>query len=40
MIKFFLGFVLGIVVATHGVEGLVKMMDSGVKTIQDSTRNI
>ena len=34
MVKFAVGFVLGIVVATVGFSGVAKMMDSGVQQVQ------
>ena len=33
MIKIFIGFVLGIVVATTGFSGVLRLMDKGVQEI-------
>jgi hypothetical protein len=40
MIKFFLGFVFGIVVATVGFTGLAGMLDKGVSKIQDQSKEL
>ena len=40
MTKFILGFVLGLVVATVGFSGVARIMDSGVQTIQQTTKEL
>ena len=40
MIKFIVGFVLGLMVATVGVSGITRMMDNGVQTIQKSAEEL
>jgi len=40
MIKLVIGFVLGVFVATVGVSGLVQVMDSGVQTIQQKSKDL
>ena len=40
MVKFILGFVLGIVVATVGFAGITKVLDRGVQTIQQQSKEL
>jgi uncharacterized membrane protein YtjA (UPF0391 family) len=40
MIKFVVGFVLGLVVATVGFSGIARIADSGVQTIQKSAEEL
>lgn len=40
MIKLIIGFVLGVVVATVGVSGIVQVMDNGVQTIQKTSKDL
>lgn len=40
MIKFVLGFVLGIVVSTVGFDGVIRALDNGVGQVQDVGRDI
>lgn len=40
MTKFIVGFVLGLVVATVGFSGVARIMDSGVQTIQETTKEL
>jgi hypothetical protein len=40
MIKFLLGFVLGVVVATVGFAGLAQILDLGVAKIQDQSKEL
>lgn len=40
MIKFFLGFVFGIMVASVGFVGFAQMLDQGVAKIQDQTKEL
>ena len=40
MIKFVVGFVLGVTVATVGFSGMAQIMDSGVQTIQQTTKEL
>ena len=40
MIKLVIGFVLGVVVATVGVSGIVQVMDNGVQTIQQKSKDL
>ena len=39
MVKFSLGFVLGIVVATVGFSGVAKMADQGVAKVQEVAKD-
>jgi hypothetical protein len=40
MIKFAIGFVLGVAVATVGFSGIAQIMDTGVQTIQKSAEEL
>jgi hypothetical protein len=40
MIKFVFGFVLGLAVATVGFSGMARILDSGVQTIQQTTKEL
>ena len=40
MIKLVIGFVLGIVVATVGFSGITKVLDRGVLTIQQQSKEL
>lgn len=40
MSKFILGFVAGLVVATVGFSGIARIMDRGVQTIQDASKEL
>jgi hypothetical protein len=40
MIKFVVGFVLGLTVATVGFSGIARIADSGVQTIQKSAEEL
>jgi len=40
MTKFVIGFVAGIVVATVGFSGITKVLDRGVQTIQQQTKEL
>ena len=40
MIKFALGVVVGIIIATVGISGVTRMMDNGVTKVQDQAREL
>ena len=40
MTKFLVGFVAGLVVATVGFSGMARIADSGVQTIQQTTKEL
>ena len=40
MTKLVIGFVLGIVVATVGFSGIAKVLDRGVQTIQQQSKEL
>lgn len=40
MIKFLLGFVFGVAVASVGFVGLAQILDQGVAKIQDQTKEL
>jgi hypothetical protein len=40
MIKFFLGVVVGIFIATAGVSGIFKVVDKGVTTVKDVSEEL
>jgi hypothetical protein len=40
MIRFVAGFVLGIVVASVGFGGIARMLDRGVETIQNQSKEL
>jgi hypothetical protein len=40
MTKFLIGFVAGLIVATVGFSGVARIMDSGVQTIQQTTKEL
>lgn len=40
MIKFAMGFVLGLVVAAVGFGGIARILDAGVTTIQTQSREL
>jgi len=40
MIKFVIGFVLGLAVATVGFSGMARMLDRGVQTIQQTSKEL
>lgn len=40
MTKFIMGFVTGLVVATVGFGGIARIMDRGVQTIQETSKEL
>ena len=40
MTKFLIGFVAGVIVATVGFSGIARIMDSGVQTIQETSKEL
>jgi hypothetical protein len=40
MMKFITGFVLGVVVASVGFTGIARMLDRGVDTIQQTSKEL
>lgn len=40
MLKFVAGFVLGVVVTTIGFSGVARLLDRGVQTIQETTKEL
>lgn len=40
MMKFIAGFVLGVVVASVGFTGIARMLDRGVDTIQQTSKEL
>lgn len=40
MTKFVLGFILGVAVASVGFTGVARMLDRGVQTIQDQSKEL
>ena len=40
MMKFVAGFVLGVVVTSVGFSGIARMLDRGVQTIQETSRDL
>lgn len=40
MIKFVAGFVLGVVVTSVGFAGIARMLDRGVETIQQTSKEL
>lgn len=40
MMKFVAGFVLGVVVASVGFTGIARMLDRGVDTIQQTSKEL
>ena len=40
MTKLFIGFVLGLVVATVGFSGVARIFDRGVQTIQNTSKDL
>ena len=40
MTRFIVGFVIGLVVATVGFSGVARIMDSGVQTIQETSKEL
>jgi hypothetical protein len=40
MTKFILGFVLGLIVASVGFSGIARIMDRGVQTIQNQSKEL
>ena len=40
MIRFGLGVVVGIIIATVGISGITRMMDNGVTKVQDQAREL
>ena len=40
MMKFVAGFVLGVIVASVGFTGIARMLDRGVDTIQQTSRDL
>ena len=40
MIRFAIGVIVGIFIATVGVSGLTRMMDNGVTKVQDQAREL
>jgi hypothetical protein len=40
MSKFFIGFVLGLMVATVGFSGIARIADRGIQTIQHQSREL
>jgi len=40
MFKIFIGFVLGLIVATVGFSGIARIMDHGVETIKNQSKEL
>lgn len=40
MIKIVIGFILGLVVASVGFGGIARMLDRGVQTIQEQSKEL
>jgi len=40
MTKFIIGFVVGVVVATVGFSGITRVLDRGVQTIQQQSKEL
>lgn len=40
MTKLVIGFVIGVVVATVGFSGIARLLDRGVQTIQQQTKEL
>jgi hypothetical protein len=40
MSKFFIGFVMGLVVASVGFSGIARIADKGVQTIQNQSKEL
>jgi hypothetical protein len=40
MSKFFLGFIMGLVVATVGFGGIARMLDRGVETVKSQSQEL
>ena len=40
MMKFILGFILGLVVSAVGFSGIARMFDKGVQTIQTQSKEL
>lgn len=40
MMKFITGFVLGVIVASVGFTGIARMLDRGVDTIQQTSKEL
>ena len=40
MMKFVVGFILGIVVASIGFSGVARLMDSGVEAVKEKSREL
>jgi len=40
MTKILIGFVIGVVVATVGFSGIARLLDRGVQTIQEQTKEL
>ena len=40
MTKFFVGFILGVVVATIGFSGVARLLDSGVDVVKEKSQEL
>jgi len=40
MSKFFVGFILGVVVATIGFSGVARLLDSGVEVVKEKSQDL
>ena len=40
MDRFFVGVIVGIVIATIGVSGMAKVLDKGVETVKEHSREM
>lgn len=40
MSKFFVGFILGVVVATIGFSGVARLLDSGVDVVKEKSQEL
>jgi capsular polysaccharide biosynthesis protein len=40
MIKIIIGFLLGVVVATVGFSGIARLLDNGVQSIQQTSKEL
>ena len=40
MIKFILGVIVGILLATYGTSGVVRMLDNGVSAVVKAAKNL
>jgi len=40
MTKFFVGFILGVIVATIGFSGVARLLDSGVDVVKEKSQEL